>query len=108
MMRTHHSCLLTPLHQPPKCVQWTAQSLSFVEIQNLQDERVAKDAHEAHLFAETIRRAVEDKLHVEKVLGSVMATGSGSLFALMDKLLNICDQQLFAHSVVMYPIHIIC
>ena len=29
----------------PKCVQKTAQSLSFTEIWNRQDERVAKDAH---------------------------------------------------------------
>jgi hypothetical protein len=39
----------------PKCVQRTAQSLSFVEIQNLQDKSAAKDTCKAHLFAETTR-----------------------------------------------------
>jgi hypothetical protein len=56
---------------------------------------VAKNAHKAHLFAETTRQAVEDKLYIKKVLESVMETGYGSLFTLMNKLLNICDQQLF-------------
>jgi hypothetical protein len=75
---------------------------------NLYFKRAARDAHEAHLFAETTRQAVKDKICVEKVLGSVMAAGYGSLFALMDKLLNIHDQQLSVHNVAMYPIHIIC
>jgi len=86
----------------PKRIRRTAQSLSFAEIQNLRDERAAKDACEAHLLAETTRQAVEEKhrteakLRVEKVLGSVTAAGYGSLFAFMDELLNIRDQQLSA------------
>ena len=79
-----------------KFFQWTAQSLSFVKIQNLWDKRAAKDTYEAYLFAKTTRWAVKDKLCVEKVLGSVTAAGYSSLFAFVDKLLNIYDQQLSA------------
>jgi len=68
---------------------------SVSEVQNLRDEKVAKDAREAHLLAETTRQADEEKhrteakLSVEKVLGSVTAAGYGGLFAFMDELLNV-------------------
>ena len=39
-----------------------------MEIQNLQDERMAKDAYEAYLFVETTRWAVKEKHHMEAKL----------------------------------------
>ena len=39
----------------------------------------------------------EVKAQVEQVLGSITAVGYKTLYGFVDKLLNICDQQLLSH-----------
>ena len=78
------------------------QPVSLAEIQNLQAERAAKDALDAKLHEELSRKATEENYHAEStscvqhVLESITAAGYDSLYAFVDELLNIQDQQLSA------------
>jgi hypothetical protein len=86
----------------PKRIRCSTQSISLAEIQNLQAERAAKDARDARLIEDLSRKAAEEKQRgdltsrVRQVLESMTAAGYDSLYAFVDELLNIRDQQLSA------------
>jgi hypothetical protein len=72
----------------PKRPRLKAQPVTLAEIKNLQQERAQKDqaASEAKARAATKHR-------IEQVLGSITAAGYETLYAFVDELLNIRDQQ---------------
>ena len=78
------------------------QPVSLVEIQHLQAERATKYALDAKLHEELSRKATEENYdaestsRVQHVLESITAAGYDSLYAFVDELLNIQDQQLSA------------
>ena len=63
-----------------------AQPVTLAEIKNLQQERAQKD-----------QAAAEVRAWAEEVLGNITAAGYETLYGFVDKLLNICDQQLSSH-----------
>ena len=72
----------------PKCPQLKAQAVTLVEIEKLQQEWAQRDqaAAEAKAWAGT-------KHHIKQVLGSITAAGYETLYAFVDELLNVHDQQ---------------
>ena len=75
-----------------KCWWLKAQPVTLVEIKNIQQEQAKKGQAAAE-----VRAQAEVKAWVEQVLGSITAAGYETLYGFVDKLLNICDQQLSSH-----------
>jgi hypothetical protein len=69
--------------------QLRAQAFTLVEINNLQQEQAQKDQ-----AATNAKAHADEKSHIEQVLGSVTAAGYQSVYDFVDKLLNVCNQQL--------------
>jgi hypothetical protein len=72
----------------PKRLRLKAQPVTLAEIKNLQQERAQRD----QAAAEAKARAAT-KHRIEQVLGSITAAGYETLYAFVDELLNVRDQQ---------------
>jgi hypothetical protein len=65
------------------------QTVTLVEIKNLQQEQAQRDQAAVEAKAQAAM-----KHHIEQVLGSITAAGYETLYAFVDELLNVCNQQL--------------
>ena len=76
----------------PKCPWPKVQPVTLAEIKNLQQEQAQRD----QAAVEAKARAAM-KHHIEQVLGSITAAGYETLYAFVDELLNVRNQQLSSH-----------